>query len=224
MLRVHTPAPAANAVLETQSGESRELMRQIIVIVAALLAGFVGGVLGTRLSRTGEQYRPERVVRARRFELVDEAGNVIAFWGVDKRLYTVLAFRGPESGSSGGAGSGERSSGLDDPLNQRTAIGLMADSPFVMFRAADGKERMDLSLTPWQKPVLLMDDETGVRVKLGVNHSDTPSAEDNDWALSFQPDRAWIGMFSQAEDGQEYVRGFLSVSKDKVKFPSAQRK
>jgi len=53
-------------------------------------AGFVGGVLGTRLTRTGEDSRAERVVRARSFELVDEAGKVISFWGGDKREQTVL--------------------------------------------------------------------------------------------------------------------------------------
>jgi hypothetical protein len=194
-------------------------MKQVIVIAAALLAGLIGGILGTRLTHTGDRYLAERVVRARSFELVDEAGKVISFWGVDKREYTVLAFRGPESVSRAEPATNQRSPGLEDPLNQRTAIGVMADSPFLTFRAPDGKVRMSLWLSPWQKPLLSMDDETGPRVRLGINHSDSPSAADNDWALSFHPDRAWIGMFSRTEGGQEYVRGFLSISKEKRKSP-----
>ena len=68
--------------------------------------------------------------------------------------------------------------------------------------------------------VALDGDETGrTRVGLGINHSDTQSAEDDDWALSFEPNMAWMGMFSLQEGGQRYVKGVFSVSKDKVKFP-----
>jgi hypothetical protein len=83
---------------------------------------------------------------------------------------------------------------------------------------------MLLDLTPWQKPILLMEDETGPRVRLGINHSEPPSAADDDWAVSFHPDRAWIGMFSRPEAGQAYVRGFLSISKEKLKYPYVQPK
>jgi len=78
---------------------------------------------------------------------------------------------------------------------------------------------MELYLGGWQKPFLFMADETGrKRVSLGTFHADRPSTQDDDWALSFDPDRVWIGMSSQSEGGQRFVRGVLSVSKDKVKY------
>ena len=199
-------------------------MKSVLTIAAALLAGFLGGVVGTRLTRGSGEPRTEHTLRARSFELVDETGKVISFWGVDKGKQTVLAFRSRRPVPSEGAEGMPRSAGLDDPLNQGTAIGMIEDSPFLTFRVADGTTRMRLYLTPWHKPLLMMDDETGGRVALGINQSDTPSTDDDDWALQFGPNRAWIGMFSRLEGGQKYVRGFLSISKDKVKYPYVRPK
>jgi hypothetical protein len=64
-----------------------------------------------------------------------------------------------------------------------------------------------------------MGDETGKRLALGVEQSDTPSADDNDWHLVFEPDRAWIGMYVARVGTRKYVKGFLSVNTDKVKYP-----
>ncbi|MCC6368879.1 MAG: hypothetical protein IT165_35605 [Bryobacterales bacterium] len=58
-------------------------MKHIVSIAAALVAGFAGGLAGTRFARSIDQdMRP--VIRARSFELVDEAGQVISLWGVDQ--------------------------------------------------------------------------------------------------------------------------------------------
>jgi hypothetical protein len=164
------------------------------------------------------------VLRARGFELVDETGNVISYWGVDNKKETVLAFRSRRPLRPERPKGSPRSAGLEDPLNQGTAIGMVEDSPFLTFRVADGTTRLRIYLTPWHKPILIMDDENGGRVALGINQSDTPSADDNDWALQFSPNRAWIGMFSRPEGGQEYVRGFLSVNRDKVQYPASPRR
>jgi hypothetical protein len=74
------------------------------------------------------------------------------------------------------------------------------------------------------KPVLLMEDETGPRVLLGVEQSDTPGPGDNDWSLAFGPERARIGMYTEKHGGQTYVRGSFAVHKDKVKYPYGQPK
>jgi hypothetical protein len=192
-------------------------MKQIMIIAVSLLAGFGGGVVGARLTRAAEGDRPPRVVRARSFELVDETGKAISIWGVSKQGHALLAFMDYESEQGE---KQEHSPGLDDPLKLRTAIGVAGSLSFLTFRGDNGGTRMNLYLDAWQKPLLWMGDETGrTRVGLGINHSDTQSAEDDDWALSFEPNRAWIGMSSQPEGGQRYVRGVFSVSKDKVKFP-----
>lgn len=56
-------------------------MKQILVVAAALATGFLGGALGSRVAGVAEKPRTEQVIRARGFELVDEAGRAISYWG-----------------------------------------------------------------------------------------------------------------------------------------------
>lgn len=203
-------------------------MKRTVPILAALLAGFVGGVFGTFLIRAHDQAYPERVIRARSFELVDDAGRVISYWGIDKGQNVVLAF-GSRPGTrlmEGAARPVHAPFGLYNPHNQLAAIGLLAnDSPSLTLRGADGKIRATLYLSDWAKPGLIMEDETGPRVGLGVEQSDTPGPQDNDWTLDFSPDsRARIGMYSEKVGGQRYVRGIFSVREDRVKYPYDQPK
>lgn len=190
-------------------------MKQTVLVAAALLAGFIGGVLGSRVTRAGEENQPARVLRARSFELVDEAGKVISIWGVNKHGHTLLAFLRSEHVPGE---KREHSLGLDDPLNQLAAIGVEG-SAGLTFRGTDGKTRVMLGLGLWDKPGLMMADETSQRLALGLHQTDTPSAEDDIWALSFEPDVAWIGTSPRMEHGQKYVRGVLTVNKDGVKYP-----
>lgn len=192
-------------------------MKQLSLTVAALLAGFVGGILGMFVVRAREQQQPGRIVRARSFELVDEAGRAISFWGLDRGHNAVLTF------GRGGALPGNAPFGLENPDNQRAAIGLTGDNAFLELRGADGKMRARLDLGLFGKPLLWMADETGPRLGLGVEQSDTPGPQDNDWTLDFGPEsRARIGMYAEREGGQTYVRGIFSVKKDKVKYPYNQ--
>ena len=70
-------------------------------------------------------------------------------------------------------------------------IGLsMGDDAMLLMRGADGKTRARMLLDPDAKPVLVMEDEYGPKVWLGIAHSDTPSMEDNNWALQFADQRA----------------------------------
>ena len=54
-------------------------MKQALVVVACLLAGFIGGILGMLTMRAHEQAHPQQVVRALRFELVNETGRAISY-------------------------------------------------------------------------------------------------------------------------------------------------
>jgi hypothetical protein len=203
-------------------------VKRIFPVLAALTAGFVGGVLGTLLVRTREEPRAERVVRARSFELVDDAGRTISFWGIDKGNNVVLAF-GSRPGTllaEGAARPIHAPRGLYNPDNQLAAIGLLAnDSPALKLRGADGKTRVRLYLDDWAKPALLMEDETGPMVLLGVEQSDTPGPGDNDWALDFGPRlRALIGTWREKVGGTTYVRGTFLLNKDRIKYPYDQPK
>jgi hypothetical protein len=194
-------------------------MKQTFLIIAALLAGFVGGILGTRVGRARQQ-NSQQVIRARSFELVNEAGQVLSFWGVDKGQNIVLTFgsRGPFRGSA--LLPGRPPGDLEDPHKQVTAIGLQGDDmPLMKMSGADGKTRVRLLLSPDGKPTLSMEDETGPRVSLGIEQSDTPGPDDNDWSLVFRPEVARIGLHAEKHQGQTYVQGGVFVSKDKIKYP-----
>jgi hypothetical protein len=194
-------------------------MKNFLLILGALVAGFAGGILGTGTVHSHRQENPEEVVRARRFELVDRGGRVISYWGFDKNDDVALVF-----GSNWAAGrpnGGPRPGGLEVPDNQRAALGVVADSAYLIFRGADGKQRVDLALNAFEKPTLVMGDETGGRVLLGVRQSDTPGPQDDEWFLQFLPERAGIGTYSRPEAGQWYVKGLMwaNPKEDVVKYP-----
>jgi hypothetical protein len=94
-------------------------VRQSLLIAAALLAGFIGGMLGTRVERAREQSHPDQVIRARSFELVNDKGRAISYWGVDKRHNAVLAFGGQWDSKQ----HVERTGDLTDPRNQGGCLG-----------------------------------------------------------------------------------------------------
>ncbi len=198
-------------------------MKQIVLIVAAMLCGFLGGIFSPFVTRDLEQSHAKPLVRARSFELVNETGQVISYWGVDKGNNAVLAFgsRRPVTPT----GPGQFPFELDDPHKQLAAIGLLGDDgPFLFFRGADGKTRVRQYLSADGKPILMMEDENSWRIALGIDQSDTPGPQDNDWALQFYPERVWLGMhtFKDKVGGPTVVQGGFSVNRDKLKYPFEQ--
>ena len=195
-------------------------MKALYICVAALVAGFLGGILGARVVLSREAQAPARLLRARGFELVDESGQVISYWGIDKANYAVLAFGNhwpPE------LAKGQPHPTVQQSENQMLSLGVHGDGPFFAMRAPDGKPRVRLYTDfSSKKPLLMMDDESGPRISLGTVLSDTAGGPENDWALQFDPDRASIGMYRITEGGRHYVRGTLSISKDKVADPSGE--
>ena len=195
-------------------------MKLSLVVAIALAAGFIGGFLGGRAARLTDQSHRVPLIRARAFELIDDDGKVISYWGVDKRGDAVLAFSSHWGVPPSGRDTGHAAHGLTDPEDQRLGIGVIDDSPFLFFTGPDKKRRMSLSLNIFQKPILWMGDENGRRLFLGVQQSDTPGPQDNDWALDFEPDMARIGMYNEKEGGTTYLRGLWFVNKNRVMFPS----
>jgi hypothetical protein len=196
-------------------------MKPFVTLVAALIAGFVGGIFGSRVPHREDQ-EPRQVIRARSFELVDEAGRAISYWGIDKGGDLVLAF-GSRGAFEGSALHGRAVLDLKDMDNQMTAVGLQGnDMPLLKMHGADRKTRVRLYLSQDSKPFLLMEDETGPRISLGVEQSDTPGPDDNDWSLSFLPDIARIGLHSEKREGKPYIQGGIYINKNKVQYPYEQ--
>jgi hypothetical protein len=195
-------------------------MKQLILILACVMAGAVGGVLAAMAVQARADHRVRDVVRARQFELVDQTGKPISYWGIDKQKQVVLAF-GLEHTKQAAVGVSQAAAqGLRWYPEPRTSIGLLGDgSPFVTLSAADGTSRLRLYLSEHDKPLLLLDDKHGVRVSLGIEEGDTDNPDADDWALDFHPGRARIGMYTVREGEQKYLRGFVTAQKDRVKFP-----
>ena len=192
-------------------------MRQALLVVSALVAGFVGGLLGGRLTRPRDQSAREPVIRARRFELLDETGKIVSYWGIDKDNGAMLAFGSYWTSDNAGRSGGRRNLSPDDPRNQRAVLGVLADSPFLDLRDASGRTRMRLGLSIYEKPILWMADETArSKLWLGIRQSDTGGLGDNDWALSFG-DSASIGMATEVRDGKKHVLGFLNVDRGRAR-------
>jgi hypothetical protein len=157
------------------------------------------------------------VLRSSRFELTDNSGRVVSFWGTD-RGNTVLAFlqktsrdKEPEEYRVPPG----QTSFIGQNSNEALAVGMMSTQvPFVNLQAKDGSSRAMLYLSEYQKPVLIMSDEHYEgRLVLGFISNDAPLPEDDDWALSFRgPDVAGIGSIKDPVDRK--YRGFLSVARN----------
>ncbi len=179
-------------------------MKQLHFTLLAFAAGLAGGIAGARLGQVHGS-GPE-VIRARSFELVDGKGNVLSYWGIGQNEYVMLAF-GNHWPADMLREHPESHPPLKETVNQMLALGVQGNSPFVTLRGSDKATRMRL-YTLWDKPILAMDDENGIRLSLGVQLSDTPGPQDNDWGLGFSPNSATIGMHAFKKDGKQYIRGY----------------
>lgn len=197
------------------------LIKTVGGLIAALLLGFVGGIVGTLTTLHREKASIQQEVRARRFELVDGSTEVVSVWGIDHNHNPLLAF------SPSGVGKEERpfegylghKLSLDDADSQRVGIGLTADGdPFFKFRGHDEKLRARLYVDSDGKPDFTLSDEKTERVVLGVLRSDTPGPQDNDWGLDFYPERAGIGMACVKHGAQTMLHGYFYLHKDGVPF------
>ena len=169
--------------------------REIQLLICASMFGFLGGSLSAPLRPANAS--DLNVVRATRFEIVDNSGTPVAFWGPTDTKELVLAFR-------------------DQSKNQVAAFGIHSNgSPFLDLSGADGKSRVRVQLEENQKPQLAMSDEAWEgRLLLGFVASDVPIPTDGDWALRLRApggDFAGIGIIKNRTDGTlsgtVYVRG-----------------
>lgn len=193
-------------------------MKILATFAISLLLGCLGGIGGTLMVLRHKAEIPEPAVRARSFELVDANGKTVSRWGLDQYHNPLLAFSPSAAMARPNLLGGELS--LDNRDTQRVAIGLTGDAnPFLWFAGNDNKPRATLLVSEYGKPVFSLYDENSWRVGLGVEGSDTPSPNDNDWGLDFYPNRASMGMGTTQKRGKSYVQGYISIHRDKVPFP-----
>jgi hypothetical protein len=161
-----------------------------------------------------EQGAQTGAIRARRFELTDERGRTIAVWGTDSQGSAVLAFSKPRGKDDQAAVD------LDDPRNQRASMGVRPwGSPWIGFMGSDAQPRLEISLRQYEKPLLVLGDQSGGRVSLGIDEGDAPGPATDDWSLTFHPEyRAAIGMVKLHGKGQKRLTGFWSINNEPMKF------
>jgi len=141
----------------------------IPTLLLAMGLGFIGGYTANIVG-VARQTHASDTLQAKRFELLDDSGARVAFWGSDKESHEiVLAFAAPDG-------------------NKLAALGVnSARRAFMNFNGSDGKRRFTVELAdPSEKPSLALSDNTYEgRVTLGFLQTDYPSPSDDDWGLIF---------------------------------------
>ncbi len=174
--------------------------KNCFVILAACVAGFLGGLLS---SNSHVDAAPQDVIRASKFELVNSEGIAVANWEVDSGQEVHLRF-------------------LYKHDSVGAEFGILADGrPFLRMRGRDRKRRIVMELDQADKPMLGMGDERWEgRVRLGFIPPDTfPYSDWDHWGLFFRPfgsarPIAGIGMM---QTGSSPLEGFLSVSGKRIR-------
>ncbi len=137
-------------------------------ILAALIAGFVGGWI--RTDNVPVAAAAGKLIQAERIELIDNNGKLLAYLGTGDGQKPILRF-------------------LNSKRNEAATLGLtQTDSPFLNMLGTDSKIRLTLRVEGLgDRPILAMSDNKWEgRVMLGFIQSDVPSTSDDDWGLVFR--------------------------------------
>src|SRR5438270_10489294 len=118
-------------------------VREPFMLTLAMCSGFVGGSIATSINPASAA--APKSIQASRFELVDETGKPVAFWGVDTNSIdgrqVVITF-------------------IDSKQRQLATFGMLSQKgPFLKISGSDGKARATLELGWQQRPVLTMNDD-----------------------------------------------------------------
>jgi hypothetical protein len=162
----------------------------LVILVLAAISGFVGGLFGSRLRPAGTA--SELIVRANRFDLVDDRGRVVASWGPGANHGVSIRF--VDANGADLASLGIASNGL----------------PLLNFNGHDGRHRFAVTLmSGGEEPYLVFSDPGWEgRILLGnLPGSDTTPEGSQNWGLRFTgPESvsgfARIGMFRNPRTGK----------------------
>jgi hypothetical protein len=140
--------------------------RNVLSLGLAALFGFLGGAAATGVDSLRAD--SPQLVQARRFELLDESGMPVAYWGTDPDRHVQLVFKGKKQ-------------------NDLARFGLSPSSlPFLELFGAHGKGGIVLRLYADELPLLAMNDaEWEGRVLLGSLRQHSGIPEEDYWGLWF---------------------------------------
>jgi hypothetical protein len=140
-----------------------------LLLMVSLLAGLLGGIftnqflVGTPVCAQ-KKVRPQNVVIAEEFRLVDKEGKILSTWGMyaggpgivlfnkNGQFRAVFSLTSPEEGPV--------LTFADNKGNHRAIVGLGTErQPYVTLRDQAGKERISLSLDDEGDPYLALYDQ-----------------------------------------------------------------
>jgi hypothetical protein len=158
-------------------------IKETLRIAIALLAGFVGSQIHT--GSIPVTAASDTVLRAQRFELLDDSGRVVAYWASEPRQGPYLCLLNRD-------GSKATVWGLHDGYQ-----------PFLDMLATDSTPRLTIRLeTEDQRPLLAMSDSKWEgRMLLGFIAPDYASPTWDNWALVFRaPHHSDVASMSMRRD------------------------
>lgn len=151
-----------------------------LTLALAMIAGMVGGVVSSwffigRLMVAQKIPQQAKVLRAERFELVDQSGKVRAVLDTGGRAPTGESITMIESMTGIAPEPALRL--YDRDGNVRGVFGLWLDEdPVLEYRGKDGKSRVRLASTPDQASFLQLSDKAGMTlIELDIDFKGDPS-------------------------------------------------
>ncbi len=172
-------------------------MESLRVMAIGLTAGFLGGMLSSKLATVRPVQAESSSVRAQRFELVDESGKLVSAWGRFDGKDALFFF--------------------DEQGRQRAEFSFSRSSQthMLIFRGADSRLRVTLTSDLRGKSALnLGDEELESRVLLGYIGDDSPSPNSDAWGLELPKNgvlSSWAGIGVSKDPVSGTQRAYISV-------------
>jgi hypothetical protein len=176
-------------------------------LVASSLVGAIGGLMAVLLaSRFGLFWQsapvyaePSSVLRATRFELIDQSGHA-------RGVIECRAGKDPALRLTSQDGATLLELGLID-----------SSGPYLKFFGSDRQQRLAITMNMLGKPVLAMGDEDSPsKVVFGAFQPDTPDPAIDVWGLQFRrqmPTRTIAGIFMRRAAGEPSSGSIMIVGK-----------
>ena len=155
------------------------IRKNAVVAAVAIVGGFLGSAIH------GWTQAKRDILRAKRFEVIDDSGTVLSFWGPETRAEipattpkgVMLVFRDPKGVRRCEIGARVGDFGPQLNFYDKSGPSEFKPSQFVP------QPRFAVSLFYGDDPVLAMRGRDAWRVLLGAEHGDAPGPGEDTWSL-----------------------------------------
>jgi hypothetical protein len=181
------------------------------IFVIAVAGGFLGSSLHERVGTDSD------VVRAKRYEVIGQSGKVLSYWDPDSnpRLQPetpkglLLVFMDPD-----GVRRAQIGSSIGSYAPELLFYGRQGPSESRP-RESPREPRLRIGLGYNDDPLLTMLDGSTRKVLLGAYHGDAPSAQKDDWRITFMSQTGAAVYMGTHGVNSGRSQAFVTVSDDK---------